>query len=355
MVPTPVIRDLIYFDFDKAASLFSQVEGGLLTETKSGSESTLDKKNAHKLNIKLYSGEFAKGVADKSTDLETRILHDDLLVQIEQTLFDENIAIDLNSNLGRLGQSSLRVREAIADYSYIKVEGWAAIEDYGRFQRIAEQYNKFGEFVLKCGEAEWKQSPAYMEPQMQLDNMKAQAKNEVKAAQRAVLNADVKRAERIVNDLIAAREKSLHVDSWLLDGLQLFINLLMPGRLNVRIFPFSDLEDFQVIANLKRECLVDNDIEVTLSAYGTRPDQKLTMLGLITSLPPESGLELDTMLPLKEAAEGGRVLEAGFRKMFAAFDNLEKLVRFSNYPNVTVYPIAVYRHIRMAATATAPS
>ena len=34
MNEVPVIRDLVYLDFDKVASIFSQLEGGLVTEIK---------------------------------------------------------------------------------------------------------------------------------------------------------------------------------------------------------------------------------------------------------------------------------------------------------------------------------
>lgn len=42
MSNNPKIRDLVYFDVDKAASIFSQLEMGLLTEIKSTNKDSME-------------------------------------------------------------------------------------------------------------------------------------------------------------------------------------------------------------------------------------------------------------------------------------------------------------------------
>ena len=79
-----MIRDLIYFDFDKAASIFSQVEGGLIKEIQSGSENSINQKKDHKFDLKLYKSEFGKDSSGKTSRLETKVLHHDLLFKIEE-------------------------------------------------------------------------------------------------------------------------------------------------------------------------------------------------------------------------------------------------------------------------------
>ena len=37
--------------------------------------------------------------------------------------------------------------------------------------------------------------------------------------------------------------------------------------------------------------------------------------------------------------------EAAFRGLFRGFDGLDKLSKFERYPNLTVYPLAIFRDI----------
>jgi len=55
MAAEVVLGDLLYFDFDKSASLFSQIEGGLLKEITSGTESSKDQRNVRKYDLKLLA------------------------------------------------------------------------------------------------------------------------------------------------------------------------------------------------------------------------------------------------------------------------------------------------------------
>jgi len=78
-----VLRDLIYFDFGKSMSLFSQVEGGLLKEITPGTESSKDERSVRKYDLKLFKPEFGGVAAEKTSQLESRVLHHDLLVRLE--------------------------------------------------------------------------------------------------------------------------------------------------------------------------------------------------------------------------------------------------------------------------------
>ena len=91
------IRDLIYFDFDKAASLLSQIEGGLPQETQNSNESSKDERNIRKYDIPFFKPEFGGVSAEKQFQIQTRILHHDLIGKIETHLLDGNAGIDINS------------------------------------------------------------------------------------------------------------------------------------------------------------------------------------------------------------------------------------------------------------------
>ena len=63
----------------------------------------------------------------------------------------------------------------------------------------------------------------------------------------------------------------------------------------MRLFPLEEHPDFQILANLKKECFVDDDFENFLFSYGAEPNVKFKIIGLVTSIPPETGNTFDTM------------------------------------------------------------
>jgi hypothetical protein len=107
---------------------------------------------------------------------------------------------------------------------------------------------------------------------------------------------------------------------------------------------FPECTSFQVLCNLKRECFIDSDLEHLLYGYGNRPNVKLAVFGLITSIPAIGGSTFD---PLREFSERTNLspeeaFEHAFRAVFGAMDGLEAFVRYSRYPNITVHPLAVW-------------
>jgi hypothetical protein len=162
----------------------------------------------------------------------------------------------------------------------------------------------------------------------------------------------VKEAEKQLEKLLRPLTQSDDtVEDWLLEGIRRWIDVFLPGRITLRIYPFEEAPAFHLLGNLKRDAFVDADIGNIMFAYGARPNVRLTVLGLITSLPPEGEQTFDPMAHLPEIGEGDDELpreaqfELGFRRAFESMDGFEKLARFSYYPNVTVYPIGVYRRV----------
>lgn len=73
------------------------------------------------------------------------------------------------------------------------------------------------------------------------------------------------------------------------------------------------------------------------------------MFGLVTSIPEEEEANFFSKLRAQESLEESRsedqVLETVFFSMSDAVENVDKMLRFTRYPNVTVYPLAIYRSI----------
>jgi hypothetical protein len=352
------LRDLIYFDFDKAASILSQVEMGLLKETTSTNEKLKEERNIRKYGVAgVFTPEFGGIESDKKASFQSKILHHDLLVRVEELIFEQGFALDINEiNAQSVDQSSNPsnfIREQIRDTPYIRAEGLAAIEDYQRIKRIAEKFNEILEPIRESQRHSIKQTNEYQEAKRRIDERRSEA-NETndRNRKRSILD-EVKKLEqeleRLVESVVDAGV-SQNIPSWLIDAVGLFIDTFIPGRLNIRIYPFQDFPKFHVVANLKRDCFIDSDLENILFAYGTQTNMKLTVVGIVTSLPSESG---DLFNPMKEFDEEfelqstqEREFEKAFRGLFVGFQGFEKFMRFVNYPSVAIYPLAVYRTIR---------
>jgi hypothetical protein len=123
----------------------------------------------------------------------------------------------------------------------------------------------------------------------------------------------------------------------------------MPGRINLRIYPFEHYPSFQIMANLKKECFLDGDIDHVLFTYGPRPNIKLTVFGLITSIPNKEDEYFNPLSEFESLEDEEKTseisFEQGMRGLFVGMEGFEKMIRFSRYPNVTIYPYAVYRNI----------
>ena len=90
------IRDFIYLDLPKIASIFSQLTGGLVTGTEIVTGDESDQRNIRKYDLKIFTPEFG-GVEKKTSQMtESRIMHHDLFNRLEQLLFEKGYVIDIN-------------------------------------------------------------------------------------------------------------------------------------------------------------------------------------------------------------------------------------------------------------------
>jgi hypothetical protein len=362
------LRDLVYFDINKAASIFSQLEMGLITETKSTKKDSMELINEllkreesiprEKKEVVLSSEE-EKTKIEKKLTLESKVLHHDLLTRVEDLLFEENLIIDISSQLNNevlsiCEQPLDSIRASIGEIPYLRAEGLAAIEDYERIQKIANKFNDILEPIKYSLFQGISQTNEYQEAVQQIDILKSLANDPSQEYQKEIINEKVKQLEALLQEQIqvflASHLGETIIPQWLIDAIDLYINTFMKGRVNIRIYPFDSFPHFQVIANLKRDCLLDSDLENLLFAYGTQTNLKLTVIGLITSLPPRENNIFNPMdefnYEVEPQMEQARAWEKAFRGLFAGFQEIEKFMRFVSYPSVVIYPLAVYRTIR---------
>lgn len=104
------------------------------------------------------------------------------------------------------------------------------------------------------------------------------------------------------------------------------------------------------MANLKDEHLVNGSFENVIYTYGSKPNIKLSVFGVITSCPERKDKRVDLNDEYLEYQEDELADEArfdkAFRNVFSSFENFEKFFFVPSYPKIAVSPIAIYREIK---------
>ena len=80
----PYLRDLLYLYTEKAASIFSQLHGGLVRETQETAEQARERRRGLGLNLGLLKPEIAGTSEERTSVIESRVLHHDLLLHMKR-------------------------------------------------------------------------------------------------------------------------------------------------------------------------------------------------------------------------------------------------------------------------------
>jgi hypothetical protein len=326
------MRDLIYFDFEKAASLFSQSSGGLLTEIKK----SFDQNTLQNESDEVISKDFKI--------IESKTLHHDLLIRLETLLFDNDIAIDLNEIIDQNGNSIENIRKEVEGRFCIRADAWCSVENFDQIKDRLLAYNDIAEFIKQAAISTMEKKPEVAQLKAQFEHYRLQANNEKDRNKKNQLINQIKNHEKEFKKNLEDAIPIEKFDNWMEKGLKLWIETFMEGQIHFRFYPLEQNPEFNLISNVKKHCFTDASFDNFLFAYSSRPNIKFTVLGIITSLPRVD--ELDVRFdPYNVAKTVENDFELGFRKMFSALEPLENILRFSRYPNITIYPIAIYRNL----------
>lgn len=332
------IRDLLYFDFDKAASLLSQIEGGLLQSVSETSEKSGTDRNQRTYDFRVFKGEFGGVSTEKTSIIESKFLHHDLFTRIEYVLSEIGVIADINKLVEPDVVDSEVIRSAIDGFSYLKVEGWIAFEDYSRLFEISENFNDLVAFVSRAGLNETEMFKEFKKQRDEINNTDVNRDKKLRALQTK---------EKELDQLIKKTVEEKQLPEWLFKGVQLWISVYLKDKLSVRVYPFEKCPTFEVVANLKRESFVDDNLAHLMYSYGTYPNIKLSIFGLITSIPKKDKPQFDTAsIHSETGSEEANSMEQAYRGVFGANDVMEKFTSFHKYPRVVINPIAVFRDIK---------
>lgn len=334
------IKDFIYFDYDKAKSLQSQLSGGLLSEITRAIENENGSDSELGFDIKIISGK--TGVNDKEKIIKTEkveIFHE-LLNDIETKLFESDTLKELNSEFDSSFNNFL---EKVPNFTYVKATGWCTFEDYQRFTNVLENFNEIQRLIY--GSAH-ESNPEVIILKKEIDEKR-------KALKRAHNQKEVnqlKVTEKKFDEIIQQLSGTNLLDETFVERIKVFLSTLNPNRLNFKLIPFNDFPEFQIVSNLKKQFLVNGTFENIIYTYGSRPNIKLTIFGIITSCPQEIDERTKPSDEFKFTDETElsveKIYEKAFQGVFSAIEGLEKFFEVY-HPKVSVSPIGIYREIEI--------
>ena len=139
------LRDLLYLDFEKAASIWSQFEEGLLESVSVTEDTGKDRSAGTKFGIPgVAEANLGVDYIQKRSTLQSKTLHHDVLTRVEKRLDESGLVTDLSS-VPTDESSAETIRAALDDRSYVRAEGWGVIDDYRRILAICRRPSVFAE------------------------------------------------------------------------------------------------------------------------------------------------------------------------------------------------------------------
>lgn len=333
------IKDLIYFDYDKAKSISSQLSGGLINEITRAIEEEGGLNSELGFDLKILKGSIGSSDKDRKIRTEKIELYHELLNDVEKKLTENNVLKDLNISLTTSFNDFL---EEVPNFNYIKANGWSSFEDFKRFKEIMSNFNEIQRLIYASA---LEKSPEIIVQKKEISELKRGLAKANNVKELAKLKAIEKQFDKTLEELSEAQL----LDETFVERVKTFLDTFSPNRLNFRLAPFEMFPEFQILSNLKSQYLVNGDFENVIFTYGSRPNIKLSVFGVITSCPRKKDIRVDLNDEflcyeddeLTEAVAYDKI----FRNVFSSFENFEKFFFVPSFPKIAISPIAIYREV----------
>jgi hypothetical protein len=333
------LYDYIYVDIDKVVSLYSQLIGGVVELREINKEQAYSADNKRKYDLKIFKLDAGGTEEDKSASKAVIKPHHSVLTELEEELTRGGYLVDLTDISKHQPLRDDDLRRLLKAKLFIKVRGHAVIEDYERIKSIAQAFPEVAKLINKSAEAPIRESTAFLEIQHQIEQINSVVSQKKDRNDRLRLERRLEEARKSAEKLLTIGNK-LAIDQWILDGFKTWIDAFLPGIVNLRIYPAGALPDEQVFGHMKKSCFQDADPNSFHFTYGSMPTEDLTLVGIVTSVPAESG---DGFIPLvefeKETLADYESIEKAFRGVFRGFDGIEQMIRTCRFPRVLVQPL----------------
>jgi len=340
------IKDLIYFDYDKAKSLNSQLNGGVISELTRAIEEEGGITSEIGFDIKVLKGSIGGNEKEKTIRTEKIELYHELLNEIEKSLSDKKILTDINDSFDNGGESFNDFLKKVPEFTYVKSTGWSSFEDFERFKHIMDNFNEIQRLIFA---SVLDNNPEIIKQKEQINDLR----KEIRSSNKSNKTSELKKLNAIEKNFdktIESEAGAVFLDETFIDRVKTFLNTFSANRLNFRLAPFDVFNDFQILANLKSEYLVNGDFENVIYTYGSRPNIKLSVFGIITSCPQKEDIRVDLNDEYigyeDEDLEDEEIFVKAFRGVFSSFEGFEKFFFVPTYPKISISPIAIYREVK---------
>ncbi|MFY9159316.1 DUF6414 family protein [Aquirufa ecclesiirivi] len=339
------IKDLIYFDLEKARSLISQIKGGLISEISRAFEDEGEFGSELGFDFKLIKGKLSGKEKERNIKTEKIEIYHELLNQIEEELEKKKLLTNINDTFDNFKGSYNDFIKTTQGFSFIKAIGWSQFEDFERLKNIFTNFNEIQRLIFS---SQLLESPEVKSMQQQIKDSKKGAENLERNQKAKELNR-LKSLEKQFDDKLKELTEIHVFDDDYINRMKMFLDTFSPNRLNFRLLPLDDFNDFQILANLKEKYLVDSNFESIIYTYGTRPNIKLSVLGIITSCPQTTDQRVDPndefLIYNDDELNEVQGFDKAFRNVFTSFEAFEKFFFVPSFPKLSISPIAIYREV----------
>lgn len=340
------IKDLIYFDYDKAKSLNSQLKGGLISKLTKAIGEEGDISSEVGFDIKILKGKIGGDEKSRSLRTETIEIYHELLNEVELALYDASILTDLNETFERGNKTFNEFLSDVPNFTYVKANGWSIFEDFERFKRIMTNFNEIQRLIYA---SVLESNTEYKQLKEQINELKKGLKSNGSNNHKEI--ARLRAIEKNLDKVVESESQAVFLDESFIERIETFLNTFSPNRLNFRLAPFDHFNDFQILSSLKSEYLLSGTFDNIIYTYGSRPNIKLSVFGIITSCPPRTDNRVDLnneyLGYADEELKDEIHFEKAFRNVFASFEGFEKFFFVPSYPKISLSPIAIYREVKL--------
>lgn len=253
---------------------------------------------------------------------------------------------NINSSFHSFNGSYNDFIETTQNFSFIKANGWSQFEDYERLKNIFSNFNEIQRLIFS---SQLLESPEVKNMQQQIKDAKKGVEN-LERNQKAREFNRLKSLEKQFDEKIKELTDIHIFDDDYINRVKTFLDTFSPNRLNFRLLPIDNFNDFQILANLKEKYLVDSNFESIIYTYGTRPNIKLSVLGIITSCPRQTDQRVNPndefLMYNDDELNEVQNFDKAFRNLFTSFEAFEEFFFVPSFPKLAISPISIYREVK---------
>lgn len=335
------IRDLIYFDQDKAASLYSQLHSGIVEHRTETTGLTKDSQVSGEVGVSVIKsrGQYIK--RDIESASATYKAYHNVLLDVETTLEQLELILDINNQEEDIESDTFR--NTLKDVPYLRVSGRAIFEDYSMLKAMTEQMHRLAGFVSRCSALNGELSSEVATTLEGLERCFRDLRHTTEEKEKYKI---LKKIDETQRHFDKQTESELgNIPSWLTYGIAEWIQHFSLDRVVLKIQSSQGVHG-TFIANLNASKIMTNDLSHVMYSYGQETNLPLTMLGIVTSVPNINSLDDGSGDENGSVSQSGRDMSHAFEGVFESMRSIYEIMNPVKYPRIALDPIAIYRDIR---------